>query len=159
MFLAEGDETGGSIFRLPVTRRRSIWPHLPDGSFTKTSEPNKYYNCVAFALGDFENWHDSTRYGKWDDRAPRDGRAESYAKYFELNGFELCDGFDPEDGFEKVAIFGDANGDFTHVALQLPDGRWKSKLGQLEDISHADLRSISDGDYGTVCYFMKRRKI
>lgn len=154
--MAEGDEPGGSIFRLSAAIRRGLWPNLPDGSFTKTSEPNKYYNCVAFALGDFENWHDSTRFGKWDDRAPRDGSVKSYIKYFELNGFVLCEASEPEDGFEKVAIFEDAEGNFAHVALQLPDGRWKSKLGQLEDILHVDLQSISDGDYGTARYFMKR---
>ncbi len=145
-----------SIYDMSLRRREVIWPKLRGDSFQKTSDPTNSYNCVAFALGDTQNWHDDTRYGKWDDRAPRDGKVESYAKYFQLFGFVTCEEPVVENGFEKIALFATADGEFTHVAIQMSDGTWKSKLGSLEDISHAELTSISEGDYGTPRIFMKR---
>ena len=40
--------------------------------------------------------------------------------------------------------------------LELSDGRWTSKLGQLEDIVHYTVDAISGGDYGEVVQFMRR---
>jgi len=45
---------------------------------------------------------------------------------------------------------------YTHAARQLPDGKWTSKLGQLEDITHGTTDVIEGGDYGEVVQFMKR---
>ena len=47
-------------------------------------------------------------------------------------------------------------GEFTHVALQLPTGRWTSKLGGLEDIEHDTLKALEGIDYGEPVRFMKR---
>jgi hypothetical protein len=44
----------------------------------------------------------------------------------------------------------------TYVARQLPDGRWTSKLGQLEDVTHATTDALEGSDYGEVVQFMKR---
>ena len=49
-----------------------------------------------------------------------------------------------EIGFEKVAIYSDAHGP-QHVARQLPDGKWTSKLGQQVDVEHSTL-SVLEGD-------------
>jgi hypothetical protein len=61
-----------------------------------------------------------------------------------------------------MAIFAekDPNGKLrpTHAALQLELGRWTSKLGDLEDISHETEACIGGGVYGTVyCYLQRRR--
>lgn len=45
---------------------------------------------------------------------------------------------------------------YTHAARQLPNGLWTSKLGQLEDITHATPQVIAGSDYGEVMQFMKR---
>lgn len=45
---------------------------------------------------------------------------------------------------------------YTHVARQLTDGKWTSKLGQLEDIVHSTVDAIAGSDYGEVIQFMKR---
>lgn len=52
--------------------------------------------------------------------------------------------------------------EISHVARQLPDGRWTSKLGPDEDIEHNDLHAL-EGDvgvyplcYGVVIRFMRR---
>jgi len=60
-----------------------------------------------------------------------------------------------EVGFEKVALFADAQGLPLHAARQLSDGRWTSKLGEQEDIEHA-LRDLEGVAYGNVALVMKR---
>lgn len=57
--------------------------------------------------------------------------------------------------FEKLALYGSAMM-YTHAARQLPDGKWTSKLGQLEDITHTTTEAIEGGDYGEVVQYMKR---
>ena len=76
-------------------------------------------------------------------------------RLFAGEGFSLCDddGLDP--GYEKIAIYA-LVGQFTHVARQLKDGRWTSKLGALEDITHPSLASLSEGIYGFVHCIMRR---
>ena len=46
--------------------------------------------------------------------------------------------------------------DYTHVARQLFDGRWTSKLGSGEDITHDSPEDILCDDYGDIVHFMKR---
>lgn len=55
---------------------------------------------------------------------------------------------------EKIAIFSIGR-EFTHVARQLADGRWTSKLGGIKDIAHT-LESLTGGDYGDVVGYMQR---
>lgn len=51
--------------------------------------------------------------------------------------------------------FADADSIPTHAARQLPNGRWTSKLGFLEDIEH-DLHDVAGEAYGTVVVLLKR---
>jgi len=61
-----------------------------------------------------------------------------------------------EDGWEKIAIFADEQGEPLHAARQLPSGRWTSKLGADVDIEH-DLAALEGDLYGKVACFLKRR--
>ena len=81
-----------------------------------------------------------------------------------LLGFELCEDGVLIDDFEKLAIYSNSSGLWTHVARQLPDGRWASKLGRLDDIEHETLHETLEevtgapgSDYGTVAAFMIKR--
>jgi len=69
--------------------------------------------------------------------------------------YAVCASEELEAGFEKVALFADANGFPTHAARQLKSGRWTSKLGELEDIEHA-LRDLEGVEYGSVVLVMQR---
>jgi hypothetical protein len=60
-----------------------------------------------------------------------------------------------EQGFEKTALFADAEGVPSHAARQLPNSRWTSKIGAMEDIEHA-LHDLDGELYGTVVRIMKR---
>jgi hypothetical protein len=85
-----------------------------------------------------------------------DGSIESAARLFESLGFQRCaDDAALEEGFTKVAIYGDADG-YTHAARQLPDGRWTSKIGKLQDIEHDTLASLTGSEYGSVAQILKK---
>lgn len=61
-----------------------------------------------------------------------------------------------DDGYEKVALYVDNAGIPTHMARQLPNGEWTSKLGQLEDISHNDLDALEGTQYGRLYCILAR---
>ena len=63
-----------------------------------------------------------------------------------------------ESGFQKIAIYAEAENVPRHVARQLPNGDWTSKIGQYEDIQHRTLDALT-GDapaYGTIVQLMKK---
>jgi hypothetical protein len=61
---------------------------------------------------------------------------------------------DYEDGFDKIALF-EKDGEWCHVAIQVSDSKWKSKLGGLEDVHHP-LAPMDGGFYGKVVRYLKR---
>ena len=76
-------------------------------------------------------------------------------------GYVLCDDGVLEEGVEKVALYGVGNV-FMHVARQLSNGRWTSKLGVSYDIEH-ELEALTSSanvgggvQYGEVVAFMCR---
>ena len=93
----------------------------------------------------------------WPVRSSRDDHGVgNVVEAFRSLGYEECDDGTQEEGFEKLAIYGSAMM-YAHAARQLPDGRWTSKLGQLEDITHTTTDMIEGSDYGEVVQYMKRR--
>ena len=86
---------------------------------------------------------------------PRQETLEAFQQLFEGLGYAVCDHAEVELGYEKVALFADAQGVPLHAARQLPGGRWTSKLGTLEDIEHA-LQDLVGTEYGSVVRVMKR---
>ena len=59
---------------------------------------------------------------------------------------------------QKIAIYLNSSNSPTHVARQLLDGRWTSKLGSYEDIEHSRLAGLEglDPAYGAVGCFMAK---
>ena len=70
-------------------------------------------------------------------------------------GYHDCGDAVFEPGFDKVAICG-LGMIYTHVARQLPGGKWTSKLGKGEDIEHDTPDDVAGGIYGEVMQIMKR---
>ena len=91
----------------------------------------------------------------WPSGVPQDGTVESYMKLFSLCEFTECADGSLEHGVEKIAIYA-IDYSFKHVAKQLPDGKWSSKLGGLEDIEHASLDALNGDWYGKTVKYMKR---
>ena len=91
----------------------------------------------------------------WPIGVPREETLEALRTLFETLGYAVCPDSDPETGYEKIALFANSAGLPTHAARQLENGRWTSKLGQLERIEHA-LPDLEGTAYGSVVLVMKR---
>ncbi len=91
----------------------------------------------------------------WPSGVDREPTLDSYTNAFRVLGYEACADGAPEKGYEKVAIFTDAQGVPTHAARHLSGAYWTSKLGISVDISHS-LAGMDGGAYGQVVRFLKR---
>ena len=113
-------------------------PGLEGQDYRVTSPQTTDYNCVGWAPSDDERWWSPVAgFGSyWPPEIPRALDVATFIALFELLGFERCDDDALEPDSEKIAIFAE-DGYFTHVARQLPSGRWTSKLGNDVDIEHA----------------------
>lgn len=130
-----------------------------DCAITSCATPK--YNCVSWAVGDIGTKWVSGAVVKgyyWPPGVGDDDTADQWAEIFVLHGYELANNRNHEPGFEKVAIYADDEG-ASHVARQLPDGKWSSKLGNLSDIEHATLETLErTGTYGQVVRILRRRR-
>jgi len=68
-------------------------------------------------------------------------------QYFINKGFAKNPNDSFEEGFLKIALYADGN-NFCHVARQLLDGKWTSKLGEWEDIEHNSLHDLCGDFFG-----------
>jgi hypothetical protein len=93
----------------------------------------------------------------WPDGVANESSVEAYAHIFRERGFVDCESGDHEKGMLKIALY-TRDGEVTHVARQLPNGRWTSKLGKCEDIEHTLEGLVSDGPfaYGAATHFFRR---
>lgn len=139
------------------------FPGLNWSDCTITSCASPKYNCISWAVGDIgQKWVSGAvvKGYYWPPGIGDDDTSDQWAQIFQLHGYELVDQRDRhhELGFEKVAIYEDDEG-ASHVARQLPDGKWSSKLGNLSDIEHATLETLEQtGAYGKVARILKRRR-
>jgi hypothetical protein len=130
------------------------FPRLTANNCRVTSPASPDYNCIAWATGDTEHWWQPGVY--WPTAVASDEYGIGILEQaFVACGFVDCPSATLESGFEKVAIYGSARF-YTHVARQLPTGKWTSKLGGCEDIEHDAPDDVAGGLYGEVVQFMKR---
>ncbi len=135
-----------------------IFPRLIGSAYRVTSPATRQYNCIAWAVGTDDCPWDHTPgnpFAYWPHRIPRDGQVSSLVAVFQTLGYVACDHGRVEEGVEKLALYADDN-EYTHVARQLENGKWTSKLGGLEDIEHELPEDVLCDDYGQVVGFMKR---
>ncbi len=135
------------------------FPNLVIHGYKLTSPDTTDYNCVAWAAEDNQNWWwpDAQNEEYWPPDVPREETINAFEQAFQTLGYEVCEDDTLEPGFQKIAIYVNSNKTPTHVARQLPDGKWTSKLGQDEDIEHNNLQGLTGNPgYGEVTCIMKR---
>lgn len=131
-----------------------------DINFEITSDCTPAYNCIAWALGMNDVWvgldHPSNySWDWWPEEVSCDERTESLIALFEHFGFELTNNPNPEDEYDKVALFADEEG-WTHAARVIGDNVLHSKIGTAWDIHHSGGSVFSDTEYGSIYAYMKR---
>jgi hypothetical protein len=143
-------------------KAKKWWPNLAHGAYAPTSEYDGDYNCIAWAMRDKRRWWEPSgrTYHYWPNNATPDYSLEAHIEAFRTRHYEPCDNGNLEPGFEKLAIFwregNDAEDGFKHVARQLSDGQWTSKLGPAKDIRHQTLDALVGDYYGDVIQYMRR---
>ena len=154
---------------LYLLRVESIFPNLKSEGYQPTSATEPCYNCLAWAAGDTNRYwspvpgeRDPSRTVElyeeyWPPCVPPENTLEAWSKALATAGFTPCATPYPEDGFEKLAIYLDEARVPQHVARQLPNGKWTSKLGDDLDLEHNSLRALEGDCYGSATAFMKRR--
>lgn len=143
------------------------FPELKSSEYRVTSPKTPKYNCVAWAAGKTNKWWEpphpflgSPPGSYWPPGIPAGVSLTGITRAFEQQGYETCADAAFEAGFEKVAIYADVSGSYTHAARQLDNGTWTSKLGQWEDIEHDTLQSLEGHHpaYETAVRFLRRRR-
>jgi hypothetical protein len=135
----------------------ALFPGLTRKSYRVTSPATDVYNCIAWAAQRVSEWwwpFDAPGHF-WPTGAAKTESIPAFHDAFATLGYAICGDAESESGFEKIAIFADGNGIPTHASRQLPNGRWTSKLGRLDDIEH-DLLDLAGLEYGTVVLIMRR---
>lgn len=134
------------------------FPLLAAVGYEITSEASDEYNCIAYAVGETDRWwsHATDADYYWPEYASPTPGIQSLIEVFVGLGYELCEDAADEPGYSKVALYANTEGNWTHAAVQLPDGQWSSKLGDLEDISHPTPESLESEFYGVVNCYMRR---
>jgi hypothetical protein len=140
-----------------MERLERLFPRLQGAAYRITSSARDTYNCIVWAAGDTNRWWwpGDAAQTYWPVGIPRLETLMAFCDAFATLGYTTCEQADLEAGFEKIALFADADGIPTHAARQLSDGRWTSKLGILEDIEHA-LEDLTGAAYGSVVQILKR---
>ena len=133
-------------------------PYLQSEGYEVTSPATDLYNCVAWAVGDDQRWWEPSDDPKhyWPPGVPLEYTYQSYLQALATQGFAPCADAELEAGFEKIAVYANARGELTHMARQLADGRWTSKMGDWEDIEHTTLAALNSHFFGTAKRFLKR---
>jgi hypothetical protein len=134
------------------------YPNLKSNGYEITSPDTIDYNCVAWAMQETDTWWwpnpESESY--WPPNVPRQETLEAFIQAFATLGYQVCENYELETDFQKIAIYV-LKKKPTHVARQLDDGKWTSKLGSNEDIIHHNLDGLEGEKYGKVTTVMKRK--
>lgn len=140
-----------------MTSIEATFPGLSSAGWIKTSEADKCYNCIAWAAGIDDDWWWPDGFGVyyWPHDVERTLTVHTFVKAFRALGYRECVSADVEPGFEKVALFA-VGIEPRHMARQLPDGTWSSKLGPNIDIAANTLKALEGSEYGRVVQVMRR---
>ncbi len=136
------------------------FPNLAFTGYKLIAADTPDYNCVAWAAEDTQNWWwpDPHDVHYWLPNVLREETLEAFIQAFQALEYKVCETAVLEVGCQKIAIYSDEEAIPTHVARQLANGNWTSKIGQYETIEHPTLDALTGDEpaYGSVSCFMKR---
>ena len=126
---------------------RRSFPRLGN-DFEVLAPAAKKYNCISHSLGLSDRWVNPETGPADDPFGPMD-RLYSALGYKRLPTLDLS----VEKGKQKVVLYATVHPDaslhqVTHAAVQVPDGTWTSKLGQLPLIRHRTPYALRGPSYG-----------
>ena len=136
------------------TTSTDVFEHLKNHVITSQSTP--IYNCIAWAAGRNDRWWwPQGPRGYWPQEKGDEANLKTFENAFQTLGYEVCTNGQLEAGLEKVAIYAKGN-EVTHMARQMANGWWASKLGRAQDIEHQTAQELQGSQYGMIVRFMAR---
>ena len=133
----------------------AAFPKLASEGFEIVGEPTTEYNCIAYAAGNTGDWWWPDGINYWPPWATLDDGIDSLQEAFVGIGYELCDDGHFHESYKKVALY-EVEGKFQHAAVQMPNGAWRSKMGEGPVIEHRSPESLAGGIYGDPAVFMRK---
>jgi hypothetical protein len=136
--------------------QESLFPNLAGTGYRITSPPDSTYNCIAWAASVTSDWWwpDPDGFDFWPSGIVRECTVDAFILAFATCGFTPCSDGSLEPGWERVAIYATHEGP-THMARQLANDQWTSKLGPDDDIEHT-LDGLVSPIYGSIVQFLRR---
>ena len=131
------------------------FPNTNIEPFVITSPKANAYNCIAWAYEDNTKWYWPDEYSYWPDSVIKEATINALIALFQKKGYEVCNNYELESNYKKVAIYADSENNPTHAARPLANGDWTSKLGRGNDVTHT-IESMANGFYGNVKVVMKK---
>jgi hypothetical protein len=148
-----------SLAEMSEFQKKKYFPNLTKDNFHKTSEETIDYNCVAWVHGRQDEPIDLSMDDEGEPIPGFDTSITPYIDYFKKFEFNQCEDGNLVEGIEKIALYEGRENYFEHVARQLENGNWTSKIGEFEDIEHYTLEALSNPtNYGQVVFFMERKR-
>jgi len=141
----------------------AAFPNLMWQGFSPTRSAKGTYNCIAYAANDEQRtWWPSQRKPSDASRSywPIQRYDESVANFveaFSTIGYMPCTSGELEVGFEKIALYA-LDSMPMHMAYQVCDGTWRSKLGAEWDIMHTSVDGLAGEMYGSVSCYLRRAR-
>jgi hypothetical protein len=126
-----------------------------------TSKATVTYNNIAWAADeDSRVWEPDLTLGRcyWPPGIPKERTLDAFIRLFMSMGYEIAlnNEHGLESGFQRIAIYIDSRDRPSHVARQLPSGKWTSKLPNREDIQHDSPACLEGIHFGYVVRTMRR---
>lgn len=115
-------------------------------------------NCLAFAVGDNTQWWEppSGHGTYWPQGFREDLSVQTVEEILKLHGFTVESDRAETPDTDAIAIYGE-RGEWTHFA-KFANGKWSSKLGELDDVEDIMLDDLEVPDYGKCLKILKRPK-
>ncbi|WP_343666277.1 DUF7689 domain-containing protein [Paraburkholderia tropica] len=133
------------------------FPNINKIRFQITSPPTPVYNCIAWAATQNDVWWWPSADYYWPEGLPlNDESIANFTAAFATLGYSPCQSGELEEGYEKVVLYS-AGGLVKHMARQLKNGGWTSKLGQAFDVSHGTDACLSGNIYGACTHYLRRK--
>jgi hypothetical protein len=138
---AEISDSVAERARLERQQVEAACPRLKQTQYDILRTSAKTYNCIGWALGTSTDW-------VWPGTSVAD--FDHLTAAFGYHRIQTLD-FRLDMGLKKIVLYGkwvDGKWEPTHMARQMPDGTWTSKLGKLPLIRHLRPSDLNGTSYG-----------
>lgn len=153
-----GPIEGANRLAMSMEDIETTFPSLNPSNCERKSDEDFNYNCLAFVLGDQDNWWEPpAQFGfYWPPGFPEDVSVQTVTAIIMLHGFVVELEPDANPITDSIAIYAKGE-EWTHFS-KFTHGTWTSKIGEDHDILHSSLEVLQGDLYGRVVKILSRKQ-